>query len=120
MSLTEGRHKDKRINRDLSSVSVNVSGSECHLVHAACVNRQLNLRDPRVSISCEGNNNEGAIQVLRNTDGGRVLSNVTEKKGYEGVRLNVISFTRVWVGGQFPGKKRYVTLEWPLREWRWN
>ena len=35
-------------------------------------------------------------------------------KRYEGVRFNVISVTRGWVGVQFPGKKRYVTLEWPL------
>ena len=34
-------------------------------------------------------------------------------KRYEGVRFNVISITRGWVGVQFPGKKRYVTLEWP-------
>ena len=36
------------------------------------------------------------------------------KKRYEGVRFNVISVTRGWVGVLFPGKKRYVTLEWPL------
>ena len=36
------------------------------------------------------------------------------KKRYEGVRFNVISVTRGWVGVQFPEKKRYVTLEWPL------
>ena len=36
------------------------------------------------------------------------------KKCYEGVRLNVISVTRGWVGVTFPAKKRYVTLEWPL------
>ena len=36
------------------------------------------------------------------------------KKRYEGVRFNVISITRGWVGVQFPGTKRYVTLEWPL------
>ena len=35
------------------------------------------------------------------------------KKRYEGVRFNVISVTRGWVGVQFPEKKRYVTLEWP-------
>ena len=35
------------------------------------------------------------------------------KKRYEGVRYNVISVTRGWVGVKFPGKKRYVTLEWP-------
>ena len=36
------------------------------------------------------------------------------KKRYEGVRFNVISVTRGWVWVQFPEKKRYVTLEWPL------
>ena len=36
------------------------------------------------------------------------------KKCYEGVRYNVISITRGWVGVQFPREKRYVTLEWPL------
>ena len=35
-------------------------------------------------------------------------------KHYEGVRFNVISVTREWVGVQFSGKKCYVTLEWPL------
>ena len=34
------------------------------------------------------------------------------KDHYEGVRFNVISITR-GVGVKFPGKKRYVTLEWP-------
>ena len=33
------------------------------------------------------------------------------KKRYEGVMFNVISVTRGWVGVQFPGKQRYVTLE---------
>ena len=37
------------------------------------------------------------------------------KKRYEGVRLNVISITRGWVGVKFPGKKLYVTFEWPGR-----
>ena len=46
--------------------------------------------------------------MLRNADG------VRKKKRYEGVRFNVISVTRGWVGVQFPGKKRYVMLlEWP-------
>ena len=36
------------------------------------------------------------------------------KKRYEGVRFNVISVTRGWVGVQFPEEKRYVALEWPL------
>ena len=42
--------------------------------------------------------------------------NFSRKKHYEGVRFKVISVTRGWVGIQFPGKKRYVTLEWPLTE----
>ena len=42
--------------------------------------------------------------------GGKIL----RKKRYEGVIFNVISVTRGWVGVQFPEKKRYVTLEWPL------
>ena len=29
-------------------------------------------------------------------------------------RFNVISVTRGWVEFKFPGKMRYVTLEWPL------
>ena len=41
------------------------------------------------------------------------MSNFLEKKRYEGVRFDVISFTRGWVGVQFLGKKRYITLEWP-------
>ena len=36
------------------------------------------------------------------------------KKRYKGVRYNIISITRGWVGVQFPGKKHNVTLEWPL------
>ena len=36
------------------------------------------------------------------------------KKRHEGVRFNVISIARGWVGVKFPGKKLYVILEWPL------
>ena len=54
--------------------------------------------------------------MLRNADeagvGGVTFSG---KKRYEGVRFNVISVMRGWVGVQFLGKKRYVTLEWPHR-----
>ena len=48
----------------------------------------------------------GAIQVLHNTDGGGGggVSNFPGKR-YEGVRFNVISVTRGWVGVQIPGKK---------------
>ena len=56
----------------------------------------------------------GAIQVLRNPDGGGGVR-FFGKKRYEGVRFNVISVTRGCVGVQFLWKKRYVTLEWPLR-----
>ena len=35
-------------------------------------------------------------------------------KRYKGVRFNVISVTRGWMGVKFPGKKCYVTFEWPL------
>ena len=37
----------------------------------------------------------------------------SRKRRYEGVRFDVISVARRWVGVKFPGKKRYVTLEWP-------
>ena len=49
--------------------------------------------------------------MLCNADGGVKFSG---KKRYEGVRFNVISVKRGWVGVQFLGKKHYVTLEWPL------
>ena len=50
--------------------------------------------------------------MLRNADGGWGGGvNFSRKKRYEGVRFKVISVTR---GVQFPGKKHYVTLEWPL------
>ena len=52
--------------------------------------------------------------MLRNADGGGGVVKLSGKKRYEGVRFNVISVTRGWVGVQLPGKKRYVTLEWPL------
>ena len=52
--------------------------------------------------------------MLRNADGGGGwVSIFSGKKRYEGVRFNVISVTRGWVGVQCPQKKRYVTLEWP-------
>ena len=48
----------------------------------------------------------GAIQVLRNAVGvGGGGVNFSRKKRYEGVRFNVISVTREWVGVQFLGKK---------------
>ena len=36
------------------------------------------------------------------------------KKRYEGVQFNIISVTSGWLGVKFPGKRCYVTLEWPL------
>ena len=53
----------------------------------------------------------GAIQVLRNAVGGGGGVKFSRKKRYEGVKFNVISVTRGWVGVQFPEKKRYLTLE---------
>ena len=58
--------------------------------------------------------------MLRNADGGGGVSHFPGKR-YEGVRFNVISVTKgVWVRVQFPGKKRYVTLEWPHGPWEWD
>ena len=56
----------------------------------------------------------GAIQVLRNAVGGGGVIFPAGKKIYEGVWFNVISVTRGWVGVKFPGKKRCITLEWPI------
>ena len=42
--------------------------------------------------------------MLRNADGGRGCVIFSGKKRYEGVRFNVISVTRGWVGVQFPEK----------------
>ena len=52
--------------------------------------------------------------MLLKADGGGGVSNLSGQKRYEGVRFNVISVTRGWVGVQFPSKKGYITLEWPL------
>ena len=46
---------------------------------------------------------KGAIQVLRNADGGGGVR-IFWKWRYEGVMFNVISITRGWVGVQFPEK----------------
>ena len=45
----------------------------------------------------------GAIQVLRNADGGGGCP-IFWKKHYEGVRFNIISVTRGWVGANFQEK----------------
>ena len=52
--------------------------------------------------------------MLRNADGSGGCTFFRGEKRYEGVRFNVISVMRGWVGVQIPGKKCYVTLEWPL------
>ena len=56
----------------------------------------------------------GAIQVLRNADVGRGGHIFQGENRYEGVRFNVISIMRGWMGVQIPGKKHYVTLEHSL------
>ena len=53
--------------------------------------------------------------MLRNADWGGGVKFSGGEKRYEGVRFKVISVTSGWVGVQFPGKKRFVTLEWPLK-----
>ena len=55
------------------------------------------------------------VQVLRNADWGWGVK-FSGIKRYEGVMFNIISATGGggWVGSNFQGKKRYVTLEWPL------
>ena len=50
--------------------------------------------------------------MLRNADGVggcQIFRKKVLRRGF-----NVISVTRGWVVVQFPEKKRYVTLEWPL------
>ena len=48
---------------------------------------------------------KGAIQVLRNADGGGGgVCQIFRKKRYEGVMFNVISVTSRWVGVQFAEK----------------
>ena len=51
--------------------------------------------------------------MLRNEWGGHV-SDFLEKRRYKDVRFNVISVTTGWLVVEFPEKKRYVTLEWPV------
>ena len=45
-----------------------------------------------------------AIQVLCNATGVGGVSNFPEKKHYKGVRFNVFTGTRRWVGVNFPEK----------------
>ena len=49
--------------------------------------------------------------MFRNVVGSGGVS-FLEKKRYKCVRFNVISVTRGWVRVKFPGKKRYVKIEW--------
>ena len=58
----------------------------------------------------------GPFKCYKNNAGGDGGVRFSGKKHYEGVRFNVISVTRGWVGVQFPDKKPYVTLEWPLHD----
>ena len=52
---------------------------------------------------------EGPFKCYVMQWGGGVVS-FPGKKRYEGVRFNVTSVTRGWVGVKFLGKQRYVTL----------
>ena len=45
---------------------------------------------------------------------GKAVGGRRVKNRYEGVRFNVVSVMRGWVGVKFSGKTHYVTLEWPL------
>ena len=54
----------------------------------------------------------GAIQVLRNAVSGADVR-LPGKKHHLGVRCNVIRVARGCVGVKYPGRKCYVTLEWP-------
>ena len=55
--------------------------------------------------------------MLRNADGGGGGCQIFHKKSVTKVYGSTLfSVTTGWVGFQFPGKKRYVTLEWPLKE----
>ena len=48
--------------------------------------------------------------MLCNADGVGGGVKFSRKKHCKGVRFNIISITRGWVGVQFPEKKRYLTL----------
>ena len=54
-----------------------------------------------------------AIQVLLKKCNA-VGCQISWKKLYEDVRINVISVTRGWVGVKLTEKMCYVALEWPL------
>ena len=52
--------------------------------------------------------------MLRNAVGGGRVSDFPEKSVTKICGSTLFSVTRGWVGVEFPGKKHYVTLEWPL------
>ena len=80
----------------MSLVSAGVS------TYSATVSAGLSAWNVKVSFYTYA---EGAIQVLRNADGGGGGGvRFSGKKRYEGVIFNVISVTMGWVGVQFPGK----------------
>ena len=56
---------------------------------------------------------QGAIQVLRNAVGGGWMSAFLKKSVTEVYGSMLLALRGGWVGVKFPGKKRYVTLEWP-------
>ena len=55
-----------------------------------------------IQVAATRGNIFGAIQVLRNAVGGGCQ--ISWKKRYGGVRFNIISITRGWVGVKSPGK----------------
>ena len=65
-------------------------------------NRTRDIANSLTDIDIRGN------QVTRTAVG---VSALPEKKRYKGVRFNVISATRGWVGVICPVKKRHVTLQ---------
>ena len=56
--------------------------------------------------------------MLRNAVGGRWGSAFLEKSVTEVYGSTLLALRGGWVGVKFPGKKRYVTLEWPLTSTR--
>ena len=56
----------------------------------------------------------GAIQVLRNADGGGRVSTLLGKSVTKLEGSTLLALRGGGWGSIFPGKRRYVTLEWPL------
>ena len=63
----------------------------------------IKSRKASLNVKRKVHNEYGAIQVLRNADGGGGVW-FSGKKRYEGVMFNVSSVTRGWVGVQFSEK----------------